>query len=216
MFRPRDFVPAALQIDVREAVLDAAEGLLGRRGYRRMTMDDVARAAGIGKGTVYLHFSGKEDVALGTIDRLVERVVARLDKLAGGTGPVTGRLRRMLAERVLLRFDAVAGYSGSLDELLADVRPALLERRKAWFRREARVFERLLAEGLRSGTLRDLPPAATALALVDATNSFLPLSLTARQLGRRADVAARVARVADLLVAGLAPPSAPPSSGDGS
>jgi AcrR family transcriptional regulator len=208
-------MPAALQIDVREAVLDAAEGLLGRHGYRRMTMDDVARAAGIGKGTVYLHFSSKEDVALGTIDRLVERVVARLDKLAGGTGTVMGRLRRMLAERVLLRFDAVAGYSGSLDELLADVRPALLERRKAWFRREARAFERLLAEGVRSGTLRDLSPAATALALVDATNSFLPLSLAARQLGRRADVAARVARVADLLVAGLAPLSIAPS-GDGS
>jgi len=208
-------VPSALQIDVRKAVLDAAELQLGRHGYRRMTVDGLAQAAGIGKGTVYLHFASKQDVALGTVDRLVDRVVSRLEGLADGPGPVVERLRRMLAERVMLRFDAVAGYAGSLDELLADVRPALLERRKSWFRREARVLERLLAEGARSGALRRLPPDGTARALVDATNSFLPLSLTARQLGRRADVAARVAQVADLLVAGLAPRASAPRSGDG-
>jgi AcrR family transcriptional regulator len=41
-------------------VLDAAAGLLVRLSYRRVTIDDVARAAGVGKGTVYLHFPNKE------------------------------------------------------------------------------------------------------------------------------------------------------------
>ncbi|MGH3566828.1 MAG: helix-turn-helix domain-containing protein [Pseudonocardia sp.] len=39
-----------------ERLLDVATDLLVRWGYQRVTVDAVARQAGIGKGTVYLHF----------------------------------------------------------------------------------------------------------------------------------------------------------------
>src|SRR5262249_44798937 len=45
----------------RTAILDALEGLLGVLGYRKVTVDDVARAAGISRRTFYLHFPGKEE-----------------------------------------------------------------------------------------------------------------------------------------------------------
>ncbi|WP_028937300.1 TetR/AcrR family transcriptional regulator [Pseudonocardia spinosispora] len=45
-------------------VLDAASELLVRWGYRRVTIDDVAERAGVGKGTVYLHFRSKEALFL--------------------------------------------------------------------------------------------------------------------------------------------------------
>ncbi|MGW2198666.1 helix-turn-helix domain-containing protein, partial [Streptosporangium sp. NPDC001682] len=38
-----------------DRILDAAAELLVRLGYRKVTIDDIARLAGIGKGTVYLH-----------------------------------------------------------------------------------------------------------------------------------------------------------------
>jgi AcrR family transcriptional regulator len=43
-----------------ERILDAAGELLLRLGYRRVTIDDVAARAGIGKGTIYLHWSSRE------------------------------------------------------------------------------------------------------------------------------------------------------------
>jgi AcrR family transcriptional regulator len=43
-------------------MLDAAGELLLVHGYRRVTVDDVARRAGVGKGTVYLHFASKLDL----------------------------------------------------------------------------------------------------------------------------------------------------------
>jgi AcrR family transcriptional regulator len=43
-------------------ILDVAADLLTRHGYRRVTMDDVAAAAGIGKGTVYLHWKTREQL----------------------------------------------------------------------------------------------------------------------------------------------------------
>ena len=49
---------------VKDAILDSTERLLARFGYRKMTVEDIAVEAGIGKGTIYLHFSSKEELVL--------------------------------------------------------------------------------------------------------------------------------------------------------
>ncbi|HEU5368908.1 MAG TPA: TetR/AcrR family transcriptional regulator [Ktedonobacterales bacterium] len=45
-----------------ERILDAAAALLMRWGYRKTTIDDVAREAGVGKGTIYLHWKDKNEL----------------------------------------------------------------------------------------------------------------------------------------------------------
>ena len=45
-----------------ERILDAATALLVRWGYRKTTIDDVAREAGVGKGTIYLHWKDKNEL----------------------------------------------------------------------------------------------------------------------------------------------------------
>ncbi len=45
-----------------ERLLDVAASLLMRWGYRKTTLDDVAREAGVGKGTIYLHWKDKQDL----------------------------------------------------------------------------------------------------------------------------------------------------------
>src|ERR1700730_641282 len=113
---------AASQVETRDALLDAMERLLAHFGYKKTTMDDLADEAGIGKGTIYLHFPSKEEVALCSIDRVVERLRERLKELARSPGPVTKRLREMLRTRVLFRFDSVREYSQSLDDLFESLR----------------------------------------------------------------------------------------------
>src|SRR6516164_9482656 len=117
------------QTDTRDAILDAIERLLARYGYKKTTMDDLAREAGIGKGTIYLYFPSKEEVALSSIDRVVERVQERLRGLAASSLSAEDRLREMLAERVLMRFDSVQAYSQGLDDLFESLRPAYMARR---------------------------------------------------------------------------------------
>lgn len=72
-----------------EAILDAAGRLLLRAPARIASMADVADEAGLAKGTVYLYFSGKEDLLLALHER---NVIAFLDALRGvldGRGPMT-------------------------------------------------------------------------------------------------------------------------------
>lgn len=187
----------------RDLILDAAERLIGVLGYSKTTMDDVARTAGVGKRTIYVHFPCKEEVVLCTIDRIVDRLVARLREHAAGPGAAADRLRAMLVERVLFRFDSVRDYSHGLDELFASLRPAYLARRGRYFAAEAALFTEVVRAGHDSGEFDAPDSPATAEAMLFATNSLLPYALSARELGRRKDVEARVGRVADLLLFGL-------------
>jgi AcrR family transcriptional regulator len=56
-----------------ERLLDAATRLLVRWGYRKTTIDDVAREAGVGKGTIYLHWKDKNDLFRAAILRAQQR-----------------------------------------------------------------------------------------------------------------------------------------------
>jgi AcrR family transcriptional regulator len=180
----------------RDRILDAADRLLARFGYRKMTVDDIAAEAGIGKGTIYLSFPSKEEVALSCIDRMVDALLGRLEAIAAEPRPVAARVRDMLVARVLHRFDYARAHAASIDALLAGARPALLARRARHFAAEARIFAAVLRDAGR--------PEEAAEALVTATNALLPYSLSPRELGNRAGVERRTLAVAHVLVHGLA------------
>jgi AcrR family transcriptional regulator len=190
--------------DIRDLILDAVDVLLARYGYKKMTMDDLARQVGIGKGTIYLHFPGKEELILSHVDRIAGRVAARLREIAASPEHVPDRLRAMLLARVLIRFDSVFHYSQGLSDLLSSVRTALIVRREGHFDTEARIFENVIKSGVLSGSLDCSDPKSAARALIQATNALLPFSLSSRELGRRVDVEAEAAGIADLLLKGLA------------
>src|SRR5688500_5556059 len=92
---------AVARIDVLEAILVAADRLLGRYDYSKMTLDDRAVDAGIGKGSVYLHFSSKEAVVISHVDRLVDRLRLRMDQIAARDEPAAARQKALLIERIL-------------------------------------------------------------------------------------------------------------------
>jgi AcrR family transcriptional regulator len=188
----------------RDAILDATDRLLAAYGYKKMTIDDLAQEVGIGKGSVYLHFTSKEQIALAHIDRIIERLKENLRKIVRKPTSVEDRLREMLLERVLFRFDSVQHYSRSIDEMLAYIRSSLLERRKRYFEEEAQIFVELIAEGQNSSSFIDGNPTDIARTLLSATNSLLPYSLSSIELGNRKDIRNRTVKTAEVLIRGLA------------
>ena len=188
---------------VKDAILDATDRLLARFGYRKMTVEDIATEAGIGKGTVYLHFNSKEEVVLSHIDRIVDRLKDRLRDIAHSERPAPERLRLMLMTRVLFRFDSIQHYTQSLNDLLAVLRPGLLARRAQYFEEEAQIFAEVLVEGRRLHEFDFDDERATAHALMQATNGLLPYSLSTRELGEREDVEQRASNVANLMLHGV-------------
>src|SRR5687767_1960941 len=188
---------------VKDAILDATDRLLARYGYRKMTVEDIAHEAGIGKGTIYLHFTSKEEVVLSHVDRIVERLKDRLREIGNSAAPAAERLRLMLITRVMFRFDSIQHYTQSLNDLLAALRPGLLSRRARYFDEEAQILADVLNEGKESGELVFGDALSTAYALLHATNSLLPYSLSTNELGERKEVQEKAGAVADLVLHGL-------------
>jgi AcrR family transcriptional regulator len=188
---------------VKDAILNATDSLLARFGYKKMTVEDIAAEARIGKGTIYLHFSSKEEVVLSHVDRIVERLKERLREIARSEGTAADRLRWMLLTRVLFRFESIQHYTQSLNDLLAALRPGLLARRAQYFEAEAQIFAEVLTAGRQSGEFSFDDAHTTARALLEATNGLLPYSLSTAELGERQEVEQRVTDVANLMLRGL-------------
>lgn len=88
--------PADKRQQRAEHILDVAAVLLVRWGFRKTTIDDVAREAGVGKGTIYLHWKDKNELFLAAIWRASRQVTAEtLQRLAAD--PEGGHFHRFWA-----------------------------------------------------------------------------------------------------------------------
>lgn len=79
-----------------DQIADAALRLFARYGYKRSSMDDIAREAGLAKATLYLHFKGKDDVFRAMLNLIGRRVEARCREVVAMPGPFPERLAALL------------------------------------------------------------------------------------------------------------------------
>src|SRR6516164_5448989 len=64
----------------REAlILQVAEEVLMEKGYYETSIDEIAARVGIAKGTVYLHFPGKEDLVVAIFEREMQQLLQYID-----------------------------------------------------------------------------------------------------------------------------------------
>lgn len=84
------------QLIVREnAIVDATNSLLAKKGYDLMTMDEVAAEVGIAKASLYKHFPSKEALAAAAMIRLLENTLAFVRALPPEQ-PAIGQLKDVL------------------------------------------------------------------------------------------------------------------------
>ena len=83
-----------------ERILDAAATLLARWGYRKTTIDDVAHEAGVGKGTIYLHWKDKNELFRAAIWREQQRYSEELQRRIAAD-PQGGLLHRITVHGML-------------------------------------------------------------------------------------------------------------------
>src|SRR5450631_42146 len=102
--------------DARQlAVLDAAVGVFARYGFRKASMDEVARAAGVSRQGLYLQFANKEAL----FHKALEHSLA--DQLNAAVA-VLCRKQDGLEQRLIAACDAWSGrFIGSLGSDAADL-----------------------------------------------------------------------------------------------
>lgn len=194
---------AYVREEVRESILDAADRLFPRYGYKKTTMDDLAQEAGIGKGTIYLYFTSKEEVALSCVERLQAHIREQLSAIAHSDDTVVERLRRMLVARVVLKAESVRSLTHTYDEVIAALRSAVREHRARLIEADAQMFAAVLLQGKHLGVFAVEDAYQIAHTLLQATNALMPSCLTAEEVQDLETLRMRALRLADLLLYGL-------------
>jgi TetR/AcrR family fatty acid metabolism transcriptional regulator len=82
-------------IDRRDAILKAATEVFARRGYFHSQVADVARAAGVAAGTVYLYFRSKDDLLASIFERTMKETLVAGESAIAGVDDPRERLRRI-------------------------------------------------------------------------------------------------------------------------
>jgi TetR/AcrR family transcriptional regulator, transcriptional repressor for nem operon len=137
----------------REQILDAAARVLVERGLGAATMADVAEAASVAKGTVYLYFASKAELLAGLRARYFEGFAALLGDPPAAGGPEAGVAARM--ERLVAASYDFALANHQLHHVLfheagfgeADI-----------FTRARAVLAELIEDGLAAGELAVTDP----------------------------------------------------------
>lgn len=159
----------------RRAILNAAARLFSERGYAAANLRDIADAAGMKAGSVYYHFTSKDEIVAEVIELGIEAVAEEVRR----------EMESEPAERPILRLRAaIRGHLRSLLELHAytsaniriyrELPERLRERSRAARARYDALWRDLLAECVAAGDLRpDVDLSVLRLFLIGALNGAL-------------------------------------------
>ena len=188
----------------RERILAAATERFTAFGYRKTSIEDVARAAGVAKGTVYLYYRSKPELLFHAVAREKRRYLDRLEPLWRREPKPRERLREMIRQGLIMNREMplVTRLTGGDRELalaMEEVDTAVLSQIGDLQRQ---VTVKLLDEAT-GGTLPEAELAARAEVLIHA---IFAVVTAAPLVPGTLSAEAHAARMAELLVSGVAAP----------
>ena len=191
---------AVSAVDKRDAILKAATEVFARRGYFQSQVADVARAAGVAAGTVYLYFRSKDDLLVSIFERTMRETLAAGESAIAGVDDPRERLRRIARlhlERMGRDRDLAVVFQVELRQSTK-----FMERFSSTYLREyLGIIRDTIADGQAAGVFRGtFNPTIAAKALFGALDEMATNWILTR---RRYSLAAQADEVVELFLNGV-------------
>jgi TetR/AcrR family transcriptional regulator, fatty acid metabolism regulator protein len=188
------------QKDKRARILDAAVRVFAGRGFFTATVAEIARAAGVADGTIYLYFKSKDDLLLRLFDEKMTELLAEARRALEQGGPASVRLKRFIQ----LHFALVERDPELAQVLIVELRQSA-QFLKAADRQKLAAYIDLIGDVVKEGQAAGeldaaLSPQTVKRAIFGALDE---LALGWLLAGRRTPLRKVAAEVADWLVRGL-------------
>lgn len=187
-------------VDKRDAILKAATEVFARRGYFQSQVADVARAAGVAAGTVYLYFRSKDDLLVSIFERTMEETLVAGQSAIVGVDDPRERLRRIARlhlERMGHDRDLAVVFQVELRQSTK-----FMERFSSTYLRDyLGIIRDTIADGQAAGVFRGtFNPTIAAKALFGALDEMATNWILTR---RKYSLAAQADEVVDLFLNGV-------------
>ena len=150
-----------------DEIIGVAKGLIARFGFRKTTMEDIARAARIAKATLYHYFASKEEILREIIHREGNALREKLQQ-ALSQGRTPEEKLTLYARTRFRTLRNLALYYKAMSEEFYSHMPFVERERKEFDQFELDTLEQLLREGVERGEF-DIPdPRLYAFLLLQA------------------------------------------------
>lgn len=193
-------MPKVIQGDARQRILKAAQERLWNNGFKKTTIDEIASDAGVGKGTVYLYFDSKEDIALTIMAAFKEEMLEVQESLVRdpAKSPLE-KLREMILLPCARSHEAIAQHPTAM-EMVTVIRPHFQIRMRPYFEQEIALIAQVLEEGNRSGVFAVSDTISAARSVKYMVAGFWPPYPCVADPVQRSE---EIVKVIDLAVQGL-------------
>ena len=156
----------------REEILAAAAQIFRDKGYHATSMQDIAEAVHLQKGSLYHHIRSKEEILASLLDRALDLLILSMQEVMASPLSVEEKLRsamRMYADNIAVHSDLAAVLLLEYRNLSPRLRARHMGRRDRF---EA-LWRELLRQGMQQGVFRTSDEKLVALAILGVQNWML-------------------------------------------
>ncbi len=185
--------------DKREIIISSALDLFRHYGYRRTSMEDIARAAAVAKGTLYLYFKSKDELFEAICKSLAEQVGESLEEADALDLPLEEKLNALMEAKFGFVYSWVLSspHAAELIDSSSRLPSAPFEEVTALFHD---AVLRLVRQGVRSG---ELDPKRLGLTEKDASEALIAAACGAEKAPDEETFRKQLAAIIKLTLRGL-------------
>jgi TetR/AcrR family fatty acid metabolism transcriptional regulator len=166
--------------NMKEKIIIAAVKVFTRRGFFETRVEDIARCAGIAKGTVYLYFKDKPSLYAGIVDEHFRGAVAMLKQTVGEKMSPTMKLEKIAEDWIgfMLKFRGGFGLE-MIDNmnLTSRIMKAIHRQAMARVNEITALVSRIISEGIERGEFVRTDPRIGAYFFLNAVKAAFSIQL---------------------------------------
>jgi AcrR family transcriptional regulator len=137
-----------------QEIIAVAARLFKEKGYRATTLEDIAAAVGMLKGSLYYYIRSKEELLYLVVRDPIRQAYAKLEEIVTSDAPVTTKIARAIANHMTLfhqHYPHIAVYLHDFHHLMQQLQKNAIETPKHY----QRLWATMLQQGVDTGELRD-------------------------------------------------------------
>jgi AcrR family transcriptional regulator len=153
----------------RAEILDAAKKIFGNKGFESTRMEEIAKAAQLAKGTLYLYFRSKDEIYQATVRQALSEVASLTEQHMGRETSFVAKYAAFIRVRIAFWQEQQVLYRLILT---MGREPQYRKKSIGWQRETVVSLADLLAQGARAGEIPHQDFIAAAWATMDAIRGF--------------------------------------------
>lgn len=154
LFLPYNFKMIENKDIQREQIIDGAREVFAQYGFKKTTLDDIAKSTGKAKSSLYYYFNGKEEMFIAVLSKEAEILREQIKVNISSTTDVCEQIKQYIVSRMLYIRKLSNIYTALSDDILNTIYLSV-DFRKQYDEAEKMFLRKILEKGAAQGLFHD-------------------------------------------------------------